>query len=369
MTRFFPTVQSLSVTALLIFFTCMSGCASPVALHRAVLEYDWTVNRIESELLLLNIARMRHHDPIHFTAVSSIAATFDFRLNTGLTGVLSENPGFDSLSLTLGASAAENPTVSIIPIQGEEFTRRLLTPIYDNKVEFLANQGVDPAIILRLLARGMYLEENDTRRFLLNQPHRPEEYREFRQRVLHLSSLRLTRNLFIGPIQKEEQPYSRIAVTNYDLDVLSADERQSLNEKITDQPLNYVLVDIRPGYPGGDFPLTGQIVLRSFKSILGFIARGIGEESEFHVEKDPRTGRVRVNPVKTLAIQVTETQPDELIFSVKKRGEWYLLEDQSELGIREDHWNHEAFDVLYQLYHLTVTDVSTVPTVPITIAK
>ena len=29
----------------------------------------------------------------------------------------------------------------------------------------------------------------------------------------------------------------------------------------------------------------------------------------------------------------------------------------------------EAFDVLYQLYHLTVTDVSKSPTVPITIAK
>ena len=60
----------------------LSGCVSPVAMHRAVLEYDWTVNRIETELLLLNIARTRYHEPIHFMAVSNIAATFDFRGGT-----------------------------------------------------------------------------------------------------------------------------------------------------------------------------------------------------------------------------------------------------------------------------------------------
>ena len=69
-----------------------SGCVSPVAMHRAVLEYDWTINRIETELLLLNIARTRYHEPIHFTAVSNIAATFDFRVNSGLTGLLAQPP-------------------------------------------------------------------------------------------------------------------------------------------------------------------------------------------------------------------------------------------------------------------------------------
>ena len=52
-----------------------------VRLHQAVLEYDRTINRVETELLLLNIARVRHNQPIHFTAVSSIAATFDFRVS------------------------------------------------------------------------------------------------------------------------------------------------------------------------------------------------------------------------------------------------------------------------------------------------
>jgi len=348
------------------------GCASPIALHKAVLEYDWTVNRIETELLLLNIARMRYHESIHFTAVSSIAATFDFRVNTGLTGVLTEAPGLDSLTLSLGSSAAENPTVSIIPIQGEEFTKRLLTPITEGKVQFLSHQGIDPGILLRLMARGLFVEDNGTRRFLLNQPHLADEYREFRRRILHLSSLQLTRNLFIGPIPLTEGSAhisGRIAITNYDLDLLSNAERVALHDKAQRYPLSYVLVDIRPGYPGGEYPLSGQIILRNFKGILGFIGRGIAEEPEFDVEKDPRTGPVLVNPIHTLKIHESKTEPEAPLIVVEKRNTWYYIEQGEDFRDWTLRWNHEAFDVLYQLYHLTVTDVSKSPTVPITISK
>jgi len=342
-------------------------------MHQAVLEYDWTVNRIETELLLLNIARTRYHEPIHFTAVSNIAATFDFRVNTGITGLLTDGPNADSLSLTLGSSAAENPTVSIIPIQGEEFTKRLLTPITEKTVLFLGQQGIDPAILFRLMSRGMILVDIDgQRRFLLNQPHRKEEYRGFRQRVMHLSWLQSERNLFIGPLQFTEggrQTTGRIVLTNYDPNTLANEERQRLHRQADQFSRHHLLVDIRTGHPGGDFPMFGEIKLRSFKAILGFIGRGIAEELEFHVAPDHRTQSVTINPVSTLTIQESSTQPEEAIISVQKRGLWYYIDQESQAGESFDRWNHEAFDLLYQLYHLTVTDVSQIPTMPITISK
>lgn len=360
----------------LFFWLCLmflNGCASPPALHRAVLEYDWTVNRIETELLLLNIARTRYHEPIHFTAVSSIAATFDFRVTTGITGVLTENPGTDSLSLTMGTSAAENPTVSIIPIQGEEFTKRLLTPISEKTILFLGQQGIDPAILLRLVSRGIILEDaTGERQFLLNHPHRTEEYRKFRQLVMHLSWLQSERQLFFGPLQFNQgtvRKTGRIVITNYDPSTLSDIERRELNQLADRYSVNHILVDIRKGYPGGDFPMFGEIKLRSFKAILGFIGRGIAEAQEFHVPPDPRTQVVLVNPPKTLSIRESTIQPEEAIVSAQKREKWYYIEQESSAGELIDRWNHEAFDVLYQLYHLTVTDISQTPTVPITIAK
>ena len=76
----------------------------------------------------MNIARARHHRPVHFTAVSSVAATFDFRTSAGIRGGF--GPVVDSrerpLNLEYSASVAENPTITIVPITGEEFTKRVL---------------------------------------------------------------------------------------------------------------------------------------------------------------------------------------------------------------------------------------------------
>ena len=80
----------------LFLITCCSivgltGCLSPIALERAVLQYDRKVQLIKSEILLLNVARAKQHLPGHFTTVSSIAATFDFQVNTGFLGNFGPN--------------------------------------------------------------------------------------------------------------------------------------------------------------------------------------------------------------------------------------------------------------------------------------
>lgn len=364
----------LKLLGCVILLLTLGGCLSPVAMHRAVLEYDRTVSRVETELLLLNIARVRHYHPIHFTAISSIAATFDFQVRSSVVGIPLDpvTTGNPPLSLRLGTSVSENPTISIIPVRGAEFTRRILTPIYENKLPFLIGQGIDPSIILRLVARGIILDGYGESGFLLNQPNRDQEYREFRRRILHLASLKLARKVRFDPVRfmdGSEEIIGRNVITNYSANKLSNDERRSLHEAAQRYPANFIFVDIRPGDPGGDYPLRGAIQIRSFKGILGFIARGIAEEPEFHVEKDPRTGPVLINPQKTLAIRETETRPDDAVFAVEEQGFWYSVDPMLEGGQAFARWNREAFDVLYQLFQLTVTDVAQVPAPSITISK
>lgn len=388
---------------LLLNLMLLTGCLSPIAMHRAVLEYDRTVSRVEAEMLLLNIARARYLEQTHFTAVSSVAATFDFRVNAGVSGIFAENPGIDALTLTLGSSVAENPTVTIIPIQGEQFTKRILTPMDESKFEFLVHQGVDLGIILRLMARGIQFEEDGQLRFLVNLPNRDREYREFRRRILHLSALNLERNLHVGPLNYDEtwpipagrQPSQgeilqaldkgyrvtfseadqrwvlskrvsgRLAITNYDPGRLSNEERRRLDEKGRQYPGNYILVDIKPDGPGGDYPLQGQIKLRSFNAILEFLARGIAEEPEFHVEKDPRTLQDPRNPAHTMEVVETDAAPEHAAYAVAHRGRYYSVQAAGQYA----RWHMEAFRILYQLYQMTVTDVTKVPTPQITIAK
>jgi len=347
----------------------LGGCLSPPAMHRAVLEYDRTVNRVETELLLLNIARARHHHPIHFTAISGIAATFEFRASGGIGGELGHDSP-DVLSLSLAGSASENPTVSIVPVQGEEFTKRLLTPLDETRFEFLFHQGVDPAILLRLMARGLLVEGEGEPALALNDPDRPDAYTEFRRRVLHLSRLDAVQSLHVGPIEASaggENGGSRIAITNVDPGRLPPEERRRLAARAAGMPRNQVLVEIRPEGTGGDLPFRGAFVLRNFKAILTFLGRSIADRPEFPVDPDPRTGPVPRNPARTLEIRETRGRPGDTVFAAEERGFWYSIGDGASAA--EAEWNREGFDLLYQLYQLTVTEVKAGPLPMITIAK
>lgn len=387
----------------------LSGCLSPIAMHRAVLEYDRTVSYVEADLLLLNIARARHHRPVHFTAVSSVAATFDFRTSAGISGGV--GPATDSseraINLQYSASVAENPTITIVPITGEEFTKRVLRPLDEDKFEFLVHQGYDINMVLRLMARGIAIEEERGPRVLFNQPSQGDGYVEFRRRLLHLAGLDGERKLFVGPVLFEEsqsvrtnrppnpdevvaalekgfrwegdsdgkvhtvrrKAVGRLLIANYDPNRLSNDERRRLHEDAQRYPPDYVMVDIRPGFPGGEYPLHGSILLRSMNAIIGFVAKSIDEEPEMMVSPDPRTKTVVRNPAKTLEIEESSSKPDGYEFSVQFDDRHYSIRKFPVSQGMVPSWNQEAFAVLSNLFQMTVTDLTRFPTPAIAIAK
>ena len=254
-----------------------------------MLGYDDTVSRLGREMLLVNIGRLRHGLPVHFTLATSIAATFEYQTNAAILGP------FSDVGLSVGVSAAENPTVTIVPIQGKQFTERVLTPLEDTTFEFPVFQGVPIDMVMRLVADGIEVQtpEGTFARFILNWPTHPAEYEEFRRIALHLAWLNATRRLFVGrlsflattqarlstpptaaevqqafekdfrwrPVAKdgvyalERRLTGRVVITNYDPRTLSDAERQGLNTRAGANPGNFVLVDIRPGHPGGDLPV------------------------------------------------------------------------------------------------------------------
>lgn len=392
--------------ALLNLFT---GCLSPIAMHRAVIEYDRTVSYVEADLLLLNIARARYHRPVHFTAVSSVAATFDFRTTAGIRGGI--GPATDSteraLNLEYSASVAENPTITIVPITGEEFTKRVLRPLDEDKFEFLVRQGYDINMILRLMARGIAIDDDRGPIVLFNAPSQGDGYLEFRRRLLHLAGLDEERKLFVGPILFEEsqtvrtnrppnpdevvaalekgfrwegdsegkvhtvrrKAVGRILIANYDPSRLSNNERRRLHEEAQRMPTDSILIDIRPDFPGGDYPLHGSVLLRSMNAIIGFVAKSIEEEPEMMVSPDSRTKTVVRNPARTLEIEESDSKPSDYEFSVPFDGRYYSIRKYPVSQGMVPSWNQEAFAVLSNLFQMTVTDLTKYPTPAIAIAK
>ncbi len=386
----------------LVSLLALSGCVSPITLNRAVGAYDEAITNAASKQLLMNIARAHHHQPIHFTAVSNVAATFDFRVNAGGTPALTGAAGGLLMPL-FGGSVAENPTISIVPIEGEEFTKRLLTPFQQNKFTLLLRQRFDIDLLLRLMAQEVRLQHPTQLIAYRNRPSDRPGYEMFRRVVLHLSAIQDQNQLYAEPLtlegtwiipagsitaegfqalekefflvyNKQDNTYTLrkqmpgpILITNYDPDTLSTDERARLSREAGERGTNDVAFDIRPNHLGGDWPIRGAFRLRSFHSILNFLGRSVGDEPEFHIEKDARTPPIKddENPIATMGLVVSDSESSEADLSIRSHNQYYAVNTTGPLA----RWNRDAFQMLYLLFQMTITNIPRDGVPSITIAK
>lgn len=395
-------LRSLFLTLCLVSAFALSGCVSPIALNRAVGAYDEAITSAASRQLLTNIARAHHHQPIHFTGVSNVAATFDFRFSAGATPALGGLAG-QTLMPIFGGSVAENPTISIVPIEGEEFTKRLLTPFQQGKLTLLLRQRFDIDLLLRLMAQEVRIQGSTPQVAYRNRPSDSSGYEVFRRVVLHLSAIQDQNQLYAEPLNlertwiipagsvsaegflalekeffvlynKQDNTYTLrkqvpgpILITNYDPETLSPEERAQLNKEAGTWNPHDVAFDIRPNLPGGEWSMKGTFRLRSFHEILNFLGRSLGDEPEYHVEKDIRTLDIKgdENPIATMGLVVSDTSPLEADLSIRSHNRYYSVNTVGPLA----RWNRDAFQMLYLLFQMTITDLPRTGVPSITIAK
>lgn len=352
-----------------------------------------------SKQLLLNIARAQHNEPIHFSGISNIAATMHFQANLGATPVLTGSNG-STLMPFIGAVASEDPTISIVPMQGEEFTKRMLAPLTEDKLAMLLRQNVEVDLLLRLAVLEYRTRENGREEVYHNSPKNLADYTLFRQIALHLSSIQDRNELYFEPVtfeqhwslpinsmtpkgfQELEKEYTivldrqqgvyqiskrsigRFIISNYDPSLLSESERRRLIDETESNSPNDLLVDIRQDHPGGEFPLHGKLRLRSFSNILYFIGRSLSTEPEGDISKDPRTPSVTENPPFTLAITETDSEPADGNLAVEYKDKYYAVKPDQAYP-----WNKNAFRLLLQMFQMTMSELPKNQVPSITISK
>jgi len=382
-----------------VITVAISGCVGPPVLERAVLGYDEVTKTLDEKLLLLNIARVSNQEPVHFTSTSSIAATFNWTATLGASGQVTESKGTNFFNLNIGGSASENPTFSISPISGGEFTERVATPFPDTIFEFLVFQGgrIDQA--MRLMSAGIEVQTPDGRfvRFIENDPRRPKEYEDFRRIAAHLQWLNDNRQLFVRPLvfdetliadfkntpsagdinsgfnmglrwrQKPNGNYEltrlkggRVVVVNFDPMALTDQQRFELDEKIQKNPSGFVYLDIQPNEPGGNLPIQGAMKLRSMFQILNFIGTGIRTAPEFEVSPNAAIEGTESGATATLKINITDSPPDVRLPTVYFDGHYYSVNDTE--------WDRTTFLILSILFQTTIGRIENVG-IPITISK
>ena len=99
--------------------------------------------------------------------------------------------------------------------------------------------------------------------------------------------------------------------------------------------------------------------------MLNFLGRLLEEDLEYHVDKDLRSPAVHENPVHTMELLLSDGAPSGADLSIQSHGKYYAV---NAIGLLA-RWNREAFQMLYLLFQMTVSEVPRVGVPSIKIAK
>jgi hypothetical protein len=136
-----------------------AGCPpfGPHALEHTRLSYNEAVKRTTEEQLLLNIVRLRYTDTPSSLAVSTIAAQFERSHSLQLTPffVAGNTASFTAVLPQALTQGADRPTMSLTPLDDQEFTRKLFTPLPLDGVLYLAKTTWPIATVFRLYLENL----------------------------------------------------------------------------------------------------------------------------------------------------------------------------------------------------------------------
>ena len=155
------TRSAAGAAGVLLASALLAGCMSgPRALQETRLHYNEVVKSTTEQQLLLNIVRLRYTDTPSSLSVANIAAQFELARQLQLTPFFvpsgaEPNRSYTAVLPQAGVSYADRPTISLVPIDDAEFTRKLFTPLTLDGVLYLAKTTWPIGTVFRLYLENL----------------------------------------------------------------------------------------------------------------------------------------------------------------------------------------------------------------------
>jgi hypothetical protein len=132
----------------------LNGCATvgpkSIAAGRGV--YTEVINRTDDEQILNVLVRMRYEETFGMMSVASVTANLRFTTRAGAQFGVGNSDNFagNLVPLSAGVAYEENPTISYVPLNGEDFMRRMISPISMREWILLAGPAKDEGLVLEV---------------------------------------------------------------------------------------------------------------------------------------------------------------------------------------------------------------------------
>ncbi len=177
----------IALSLLVIMTSLACNSVGPRALRTAQQPYNQALAQSQDEEILLNLLRIAEGRKPQFLKIEKVTTSYKFSASAGigvsLTEALTRTSGMtssndskssntvgrsdgntDGFSANLGGMWQESPTVSYLPLTGEDFARRILSPISLENLALLFGAGYDGELLTKLfIARAGELYGDSSR--------------------------------------------------------------------------------------------------------------------------------------------------------------------------------------------------------------
>lgn len=169
--------------ALLAVLAATGACSSigPPSVVRDRADYSAAIGDSWKQQTLLNIVRLRYADFPVFMEIAQVVAGYQLQTTVG-AGVSAQNyltsavnvPAAVAGSAAVGATYIDRPTIIYAPLTGNDFIKKLMSPIPPSAVLFLLQSGYSASNVMRIAVDSINGISNDSRRGALGRPADPD---------------------------------------------------------------------------------------------------------------------------------------------------------------------------------------------------
>lgn len=336
----------------LLLVAILAGCAArgPQTVSRDAFDYSAAISESRSDQLLLNVVRLRYTQVPNFLTVSSVIAGYTYQGNLG-TSVAGGIGRFDDALIggSVNLSYLERPTITYTPLQGEEFSRRLLRNIPLEALFSLGQAGWPMDVLFRVAVERF----GKTKNMSFAAPAVVAQAGEQASSLIRYDHvvniiMELAEASVVESTQTEHDGEERLTV------VFSGSMSPELMEEATELK---VLLGLDP--ERNEFYVTDRIMgraddevliqTRSMLAVLSFLSLGVEVP-----EADVEANRVMVMPAYLMKviekrgpmrIRVQKERPEDPFAAVQYRNQWFFID-------ATDHLSKRTFATIQLLFEL-----------------
>jgi hypothetical protein len=153
--------QCNNPTTLAVALCCclLAGCAGvgPASVDGGRLAYNEAIIETDNQQMLLLAVRNRYGERSNLLAVSSVTANVRVAANAGIQAGVGDSDNYAGNLVPFGAGVIyeENPTISYTPVDGEQYARRVMSPISLASLAQLSENLADPSPVYYALVASI----------------------------------------------------------------------------------------------------------------------------------------------------------------------------------------------------------------------